>query len=186
MSDNNEQVTKTNPPPAKKKNLRFSYVEPVAGIIFAVAAAVIFYFFPQIITIVFIGGTLIPTFDAEVIRSLWLPILLWAVFLVAVDIAFLAERRYTGKLAIIASIGHLIVIIATFIIFIGPRIVNPDYINFVHTYFADVAPWFGNIIARPNLIILVIIVIVLLLETLGVIRKGVKSKENKDESKDEI
>ena len=178
--DNNNSVSATPSPTAKKGNLRFSYFEPVAGIIFAIVASVIFYFFPQIITIVFIGGTLIPTFDAEVIKSLWLPILLWALFLVAVDVAFLAQRRYTGKLAVIATIGHILVAICTFIIFISPRIVNTDYINFIHTYFADVAVWFGNILARPNLIILVIILIVLIIETINVIKKGLKSRENQE------
>ena len=169
--------------PAPKKKIKFSFFEPIAGIIFALLATFIFYFYPQIITIVFIGGRLIPTFDAEVIQSLWLPILFWVILRVGVEIAFLIERRYTQRLALVALIGNILVIIATFIIFVSDRIVYWEYIDFVHAYFANVAAWFGEILARPNLIILVVIVVVLIIESINVIRKGNKSKDKDTEDK---
>ena len=167
---------------APKKKIKFSFLEPIAGAIFALVAAFIFYFYPQIITIVFIGSRLIPTFDAEIIQSLWLPILIWVILRVGVEVAFLIERRYTQRLAVVAFIGNVLTAIATFIIFFSDRIVYWEYVDFVHKYFADVAEWFGEILARPNLIILVIIVIVLIIETINVIKKGNKSKDkdNKD------
>jgi len=171
------------PHPAPKKKIKFSFYEPVAGIIFALVAAIIFYFFPQIITIVFIGGRLIPTFDAEVIQSLWIPILIWAILRLGVEFSFLIERRYTERLAVIASIGNILTAVVTFIIFFNVRIVYWEYIDFVHKYFADVAEWFGKILARPNLIILVIILIVLIIETINVIKKGRMSKSQDDRVK---
>jgi len=172
--------------PAPKKKIKFSYFEPVAGIIFALVAAAIFYFFPQIITIVFIGGRLIPTFNSEVIQSLWLPILIWVILRVGVEVAFLVERRYTQRLALISFIGNVLTAIATFIIFFNDRIVHWEYVDFVHKYFADVAVWFGNILAKPNLIILVIIVIVLIIESINVIKKGRKSRVKDKEDKDDV
>ena len=186
----NSEANTNDDRPVPKKKLKFSYFEPVAGIIFAVVAAFIFYFYPQIITIVFIGGRLIPTFDAVVIQSLWLPILIWVILRVFVEVAFLIERRYTQRLALVAFIGNVLSAIATFIIFFSDRIVYWEYIDFVHTYFADVAVWFGNIIARPNLIILVVIVLVLIIETINVVKKGrksrVKDKEDKDDKDDVV
>jgi len=182
----NPEATPDDSRPAPKKKIKFSYFEPVAGIIFAVVAAAIFYFFPQVITIVFIGGRLIPTFDAQVIQSLWLPLLIWVILRVGVEVAFLVERRYTQRLALISLIGNFLTIIVTFIIFFSDQIVYWEYIDFVHTYFADVAVWFGNILARPNLIILVIIVIVLIIESINVAKKGRKSRARDKEDKDDV
>jgi len=167
--------------PAPKKKMKFSYFEPIAGIIFAVVAAVIFYFFPQIIAIVFIGGPLIPTFYAEVIHSLWFPILLWVILRVGVEVAFLVERRYTQRLSVISLIGNVLTAIVTFIIFFSDRIVNVEYIDFVHDHYTDGAAWFGEILVRPHHVIIVIIMISLILESINVIIKGRKAKKNKDE-----
>ena len=161
-----------------KKGVKFSYFEPIAGIIFAVAATVIFLGFPQIITVAFIGGRLIPTFDEEVIRSLWVPIIIWAVLRIGVEVAYLIERSYTQRLAVISVIGHTLTAIASIIILVSPRIVYWEYIDFIHTYFDDVAAWFGAILAKPNLIILFIMIIVLVIESITVVNKGRKAKSS--------
>ena len=168
--------------PAPKKKLKFSYFEPIAGILFAVIATIIFLGFPQVISIVFIGARLIPTFDEVVIRSLWLPIIIWALLRIGIEVAYLVERSYTRRLATITVIGHILTAIVSIIIFISPRIVFWEYIDFVHTYFKDVAEWFGEILARPNLIILAIMLIVLVIESVTVIKKGEKAKKNIDEA----
>jgi len=173
--------------PAPKKKIKFSYFEPIAGIIFALVAAVIFYFFPHIIAVVFISGPLIPTFYADVIHSLWIPILLWVILRVGVEVAFLIERRYTQRLAFITLIGNVLTAIATFIIFFSDRIVNKDYIDFVHKYYTDGAAWFGEILVRPHHIIIVIIMLGLILESINVIIKGRKAKARKaKEEKDDV
>ena len=173
--------------PPLRKEKKFSYFEPFAGIIFAIVATVIFLGFPQIITIVFIGGRLIPTLDEVVIQSLWLPIILWAVFRIGVEVAYLIERRYTPRLAVISLIGHVLTAIVTVIIFADSRIVYWEYVDFVHTYFENVAEWFGEVLAKPNLIILAIMMIVLIIESINVVKKGKRQKirqaakaENKD------
>lgn len=171
-------------PPKPDKDLKFSYFEPTLGIILTVIATVIFLGFPQIITIVFIGDRLIPTFDVEVIRRLWVPIILWAVLSIGVDVVYLVERCYTRLLAKIAVIGNAVTVILAFIILFSSRIVYWEYVDFIHRYFEDVAPWFGEILARPNIIILVIMVIVLVIESINVIRKGLKAKDNEENDED--
>jgi len=168
----------------KEKNIKFSFFEPIAGIIFAITATVIFLGFPQIIAVVFVGGPLIPTFDTEVIRSLWIPIILWAVFRLVVEIFYIVEHRYTKRLAIITMTGNVLAFICTLVIFIPHRIVNVEYIEWIHTYFASIAAqWFGEILARPNLIIIAIMLIGLVLDSITVARKGFKKK--KDENEDD-
>jgi len=181
------ETNKEDTQPKQAKNIKFSYFEPVAGIIFAVVAAVIFLGFPNIIAVVFVDGPLIPTFDEVVIRSLWLPIILWALLRIGVEIAYLVERCYTRRLAIITMAGNSLAFISTLIIFIPYRIVNVEYIDWIHTYFSRIgAEWFGEILARPNVVIIVIMLIGLILDSITVIRKGNKAKkladgENEDE-----
>ena len=167
------------------KNLKFSYFEPVAGIIFSVAAAVIFLGFPILIGVYFIGGHIIPTFIAEYFPdwSLWviIPGIIWTLLRIGVEIAYLAERRYTKRLAKISVIGNVLAAVCTFIIFVRPSIVNQDYVDWVHSYFANVSVWFGNLLANPHLIILFIIIVALILDSVNVIRKGNKAKEDEDE-----
>jgi len=169
--------------PAPKKDLKFSYFEPVAGIIIAIVAAVVFLGFPEIITVVFIGGQVIPTFDAEVIREVFniILVVLWVVFRLGVDVSYLVERRYTKRLAQISIVGNVLACICACIVFIPYRIVYWEFIDWVHSYFASVSVWFGNILARPNLIILVLMIFVLLIESINVTRKGYKAEEDKDE-----
>ena len=173
---------KEDTPHTKEKEKKFSYFEPIAGIIFAVVATVIFLGFPQIIAVVFIGGTLIPTFNADVIRSLWIPIILWALIRLAVEGFYFVERSYTKRLAIATLIGNVLALICTLVIFIPGRIVNVDYIDWIHTYFASIAAeWFGEILARPNIVIIVIMLVGLILDSITVIRKGFKKKKEEDE-----
>jgi len=166
------------------KDLKFSYFEPVAGIIFALVCAIVFLGFPLLITVVYIGGYTIPTFIAEYLRD-WdmlvlIPGIIWTLLRIGVEVAYLVERRYTKRLAKITVVGNVLAAICTFIIFISPRIVNPEYVEWVHSYFANVSVWFGNILANPHLIILVIILVALILDSINVIRKGNKARDNED------
>ena len=183
LSKEEHEVSKS--PQTAEKKMKFSYFEPVAGIIFAIVATVIFLGFPQIIAVVFVSGPLIPTFDSEVIRSLWIPIILWMVFRIFVEVFYLVERRYTKRLAIVTMIGNTLAFICTLIIFIPYKIVNVEYIDWIHTYFANIAVWFGEILAKPNIVIIVIMLVGLILDSITVIRKGFKKKKNEDEE-DEV
>jgi hypothetical protein len=178
---NNRNTENESPPRVTEKEIRFSYLEPICGILFAIAAAVIFLGFPQIIAVVFVSGPLIPTFDTEVIRSLWIPVILWVLLRVAVEVFYLIERRYTKRLAIVTMTGNTLAFICTLILFIPARIVNAEYVDWIHTYFADSAAIFGEILAAPHIVIIVIMLIGLILDSITVTRKGFKKKKEKNE-----
>ena len=202
MSEPNNNLEDTNSVPedansipeeesVPKKDLKFSYFEPVAGIVFAVIAAVVFLGFPILMSVIYIGGPIIPTFIAEYFPE-WdllviIPGIIWTLLRIGTEVFYLVERRYTKRLAKITVIANVLAAICTFIIFISPRILNPDYVDWVHSYFANVSVWFGNILAKPNLIILVIIMVALILDSITVIRKGNKAegKENEEDDDDE-
>jgi len=190
LSDNNNIPTESpEAPEAPEKKIKFSYFEPVAGIILAVAATVIFYFFPQIIAIVFVNGPVIPTFDINVINGpgsyLWIPIFLWALLRIGVEVFYLIERRYTKRLAIVTMVGNTLAFICTLIIFIPFSIMNPEHIDWVRTHYINNAAWFGEILARANIVVIVIMLIGLILDSITVIRKGFKNKSEKREDDEE-
>jgi hypothetical protein len=172
-------------PRVKEKDVKFSYFEPIAGILFAVVATVIFLGFPQIIAVVFVSGPLIPTFNADVIRSLWIPIILWALFRIAIEAFYFYEHRYTKRLAIVTMTGNVLALICTLVIFIPFRIVNPEYVDWIHTYFSSIgSEWFGEILARPNLVIIAIMLIGLILDSITVSIKGFKKKKEDEEEEE--
>ena len=174
-------------PEKEIKNVKFSYFEPFKGIILTLVATVIFLVFPQIITFVFIGNRLIPTFDAKVIHGLWvlIPAILWALFRIGIEIAYLIEKRYTQRLAVITLIGNILAVICGLIVFVSPKIVYWEYSDFIHTYFEDMAAWFSvpltRILDRPNLIILFIMIVVILIESINMFRRANKVKKNEED-----
>jgi len=166
------------------KEKKFSYFEPAKGITFAVIATVLFLGFPQVITYVFIGA-LIPIFDATVVRSLWIPIILWALFRIGIEVVYIIEKKYTKRLATFTIVGDILATICGLIIFVSPRILWQGYIDFVHTYFDDMAAWFTvpltRILDRPNLIILFVMILVFVIECINVVRRSGRKEEKDDD-----
>ena len=170
-------------PEEEIKKLKFSYVEPFAGIFFALLCTIVFLVFPQIITVVFIGGYVIPTFDEEVIRTLWviIPGIIWGLLHIGKECFYLYERRYTQRLAIISIVAHVLAAICACIIFIPYKIVFWEYIDWVHDYWSPINSTFETILSYPNLIVLFIMLIVSLIESINLLRKASKSKDHEDE-----
>jgi len=189
MSEYNDNTSLSDKPRETKKKMKFSYFEPVVGILIALTASIIFYFFPQIIAIVFVSGPIIPTFNIGVIRgvgsNLWIPILLWALLRIGVEIVYLVERSYTKRLAIITMIGNTLAFICTLIVFLPFNIMNPDHVEWVRTYYSSIAVWFGELLARANLVVIGIMLISLLLDSITVVRKGFMSKKVKEKDREE-
>jgi len=178
LSDNIQEKA-----PSVKK---FSYFEPIVGIIIAIVCTVVFLWFSPIITIAFdaVLRETIPTFNENIIHSLWIPIILWGLVRIGGNVAYLIERIYTKRLAIISLAGNGLTAVLTLIIFISNRIVNVDYAQYMRDLFANTAAWFGSILANPHIVIIVIIFFVLILDSITVVRKRKKRMaiEEKEEA----
>jgi len=170
-----DSIPEDNPDKKSLKTKKFPYFEPISGIIIAIVCVVVFVLFSDLITIAFWldPPALIPTFlEHELHRFIiWFPAVLWGITRLVVNIAYLIEKIYTKRLAIIALICNALTVILTFIIMIDGRIVNPVYAQWMRDLFEPVAPWFGEILARANLTILVILVVVMILDSITVVRK---------------
>jgi len=153
---------------------KFPYFEPFAGIFIAIVCTVVFLWFTDFITIAFYvePPILIPAFLQVEIQALWLPIILWGLVRIAGNIAYLIEKVYTKRLAIISLVANLLTVIITFVILARNYIVNPEYADYMIRLFEPtIAPWFGVMLANPHIIIIVIVSLVMVLDSITVIRK---------------
>jgi len=166
-----------NTPEEEKKAVavkKFPYFEPFAGIFIAIVCTVVFLWFTDLITIAFYvePPILIPAFLRIEIQALWLPIILWGLVRIAGNIAYLIEKVYTQRLAIISLVANALTVIITSVILARNYIVNPEYADYMIRLFEpSVAPWFGVMLANPHIIIIVIVSLVMVLDSITVVRK---------------
>ncbi|MCL2838348.1 MAG: hypothetical protein FWE04_04675 [Oscillospiraceae bacterium] len=107
---------------------KISMWQPIGGIIGVVVTTTVFLSFPQIIAGRFSGVGWVSVFNVEVIRSLWLPILLWAAIHIVWEVMRLIEGRYTKRLAVIGvAVNVAIAACAAFVLASG-AIMNPEFI----------------------------------------------------------
>jgi hypothetical protein len=155
------------------------------GIVFSIAITTLLLGFPQIISGRF-DGEWVPIFDVQVIRSLWFPILLWAVIEIVMEIMKLVEGRYTMRLAAIALVTAFLQVVCIIAVFGDGSIVNPDFMYHINNmgYPFEFEAAFGIInIAQPRVIAMAVMFIILFFETLDVVVKAFLYKNATAENK---
>jgi len=166
--------SKTDPtdlPEMPELRKRISTIGPIISIIVSIALTVIFLRFPQLFSLRF-EGEWIPAFNADTIRTLILPVLIWTALEIGVEIAKLVERQYTVRLAVASVLAFAICAICVIVIFTNTDLVNPDFVYSVNNITSEIAPaewFFENVLARPNMILLAAMMVGLLIETAEVV-----------------
>ena len=151
---------------------------PIGGIAFAVSTSVLFLGFPYVMRIGWNFGW-VAVFDTGIIRSLWLPIILWTIVEIVAEIMKLVEGRYTMRLAMVTVVTSILQVIFTIIVFGNNGILNPEFISQMGELGVDFEAigWiYDNIIMQPNMLIMAIVLIVIFFETLDVVVKALQSK----------
>ena len=152
-------------PPLPVKNEAIKPREPIAGMALCAAMALAFLAFPQIMGGWIDGAGWLPALDATVMRSLWLPIVLWAVLGVGKEIVRLVEGRYTRRLAIAASVANPVIAACAVIAFRGGRIMNPVFLARMGELFGEEGRIAMTAITNAHLIFLGVVFFALVLET---------------------
>ncbi|MCL2593876.1 MAG: hypothetical protein FWD82_11040 [Defluviitaleaceae bacterium] len=167
-----------NLPEIPESKQKISPLGPIFGIAFIISTTALFFGFPQIIQFRFNNGW-IPVFNTEIIRGLWLPILLWTIVEIVAEVMKLIEGRYTIRLAVVTVVTGILQAVFAIIIFGTSNIVNPELANHIGNLGIDFAPitWvFDNIVMQPNLTLIVIMLAVIFFETLDVLVKVFKER----------
>jgi len=160
-------------PLVPSKNERIPRWEPIAGMAWGAVAAVFFLGFPQVAGWWFGGAGWTPIFDAAAIRSLWLPIVLWAVLGIGTEALRLIEGRYTRRLAIVMAAANLCIAASVIFVFAQSRIINAAFAPAFREFLGDI-PLVGTIFAHFNLFFLAVVLFALAIETVTAVYKGWK------------
>jgi len=159
--------------------MKISPLDAIFGISLSISITALFLVFPQVMTLR-IESVWIPVFDIAVLRSLWLPFVLWMILEIGTEIVKVVEGRYTMRLAAIVVVAAVFQVIFAITIFGNNDIMNPDFISFIRSLddggFRVIGLSFDNLTMRPNLIAMIIILIVLFFETLDVVVKAFRSR----------
>jgi len=147
---------------------------PIFGIALSVSITALFIAFPEVARVRF-EFEWIAIFDATVIRGLWLPILLWAILEIVSEITKLVEGRYTMRLAGVALITGILQLVFAVAVLGRNTIFNPEFISRISDT-VEVGDVVESLIARPNLVLLVIAVVIILFETLEVVVKAFQAR----------
>jgi hypothetical protein len=169
LSDEGDMLSRL-PEVVPDKKARIHPGESIFGIIASIAVVVVLLGYPHIIG-AWVDGTAIPIFNTEMLRGLWLPIVLWAVFGICAHITELIEGRYTLRLAAVTVIANFAIALCGIAIF-GGNIINPEFISFLDgLFYQDSDRWLFGMFAQPHLVLLGIMLIVLAAETISTIVK---------------
>jgi len=163
-------------PQVPAKDERIKLWEPIAGMVWAVVAAVFFLGFPQAAGFWFGEAGWLPIFDVINIRGFWLPIILWAVLGIAKEIVRLIDGRYTKRLAVAASVANPIIAAAAVIVFRSGSIMNRAFLFNMRLLFEAEAQFITLIFEKFHLFFLGIVIFALVVETVTFWAKALKYK----------
>jgi hypothetical protein len=166
-----------NLPQVPQKSEQIKPFEPIVGMVFSLLAVALFLGFPQICGVYLEDSGWLPILSVEVLRSLWLPIILWAVLSIIKESVRLVEGQYTIRLAIVTTVVNILVLVCSAVVFLNNAIVNPDFLRYMTGLITtDVSQLVPTVIVNFNLVLLGLICFALILDIVVVFAKALRSR----------
>ena len=164
-----------NLPAVPSRKARIRPWEPVFAILWSVVFVTLFLGVPQAMGVWFHEiDRWVPLFSTSVIRSMWLPIVVWAVLGIAKEAVKLIEGRYTFLVALTTVISNILILLCAGIIFIGSPIINPQFVSrfpeMVSLVFKGRVVVYGA--GSLNLICIGVVAFALLIDSITVVAKA--------------
>ncbi|NLV59988.1 MAG: hypothetical protein GXY67_14665 [Clostridiales bacterium] len=162
-------------PPVPHKQAQIKFHQPIIGILWHIAAAVLILGFPYLIGIYSKSTGWIPVFDEGYIRASWYLVVLWSVSEIACEIAKLMERRYSKRLALITAVTHLVTGFTAAVFFLDNRIMNPVFVQKIGALFqGGSAAKIGRALGHGNSMVAAIVLFALLADLGETIYRAVR------------
>ncbi|MDR2957093.1 MAG: hypothetical protein LBU61_02785 [Coriobacteriales bacterium] len=166
-------------PMVPKKTEQIKPYEPIIGLIFSIIGVAIFLGFPQICGIYIDNNTWLPILNVVVIRSLWLPIILWAVLAIIKETMRLIEGRYTVRLMVVVIIVNVFALVCSGVVLMNTAIINPEFFAFMTNLISgDGAEIVNLLIRNSNVLMLAVICFALLLDCVVTVVKTVQTSQS--------
>ena len=123
----NDENFITSLPEVPVKSEKIGISEPIVGIIMSIAIVIVFLGFPQILGFWSSDIGWVSVFNADVMRSLWPFIIIWAILSIIDEGFKLIEGRYTKRLAAVTTITGLLTLGCAAMVFLNGNIINTDF-----------------------------------------------------------
>ncbi|MCL2379108.1 MAG: hypothetical protein FWC77_08285 [Defluviitaleaceae bacterium] len=159
--------------------MKISPVEPVFWIAFSIVTTILLLGFPQVMGARF-DGSWVTVFNIEVVRGLWLPILVWTLLEIIAEAVKLVEGQYNMRVAAVTVVACVLQIVCVVAVFGNSNIINPEVISRMESFginVLNIGGQFNNLFIRPNLAIVVLIICILLWEIVEVVVKTFQAKQ---------
>jgi len=121
-------------PPVPRPGERIRPAGPIVSMMLWIVLTIVFLGFPQIIGAYVTGVGWVPVFAVAVLRSLWLPILAWAVLSIAKDTFRLVEGAQTVRVAVVTLVANVLIVACAALVFLHSGIMNPDFLAHLGDY----------------------------------------------------
>ena len=164
-------------PDLPEAKMRIKPWESIFEIALCVVAVIVFLGFPQIMFASSPETGRVPVFDIAVLRSLWLPIVLWGIAGISEGIVQLIEGQYTVRLAKVSVAAGALAAVCVVIVFGRSDIMNPAFLDFLQvTFVGEGSRWIGQALAHVNLIVLAAMLIGIAIETVSTVVKAFQAR----------
>ena len=140
-----------NLPDVPKGKEKIKRSEAIAGIIVALVLTVVLLGFPEIIGFWTPATGWVPIFVPEVLRSVWVFIVLWTLLEIVKESVKIVEGIYTRRLVIVTVICNIFIVISAMAVFLNSAVVNPEFALTLNSFITEedgriaVSTIFGNI-----------------------------------------
>jgi len=122
-------------PPVPKGKAQIKPHEPIISIAFSIFATVIFLVFPQVIGVWSSETGWVSVFEPSIIRSLWIPIVLWTVMGIARESVKLVDGQYSRRLVAVTVFCNGMAVFIIFGIFMNEHILNSRFAQVISQLF---------------------------------------------------
>jgi len=165
-------------PEIPEAKMKISPFEPILWIAFSIVTTILLLGFPQIMG-AYLDGRWITVFNIEVVRGLWLPILVWTLLEIIAEAVKLVEGQYNMRVVAVTVAACILQIVCVFAVFGNSDIINSEIISLVEHWGINVlaiGEQFSNLFMRPNMAIVVIVIGILVWEIIDVVIKAFQAK----------
>jgi len=166
-------------PEVPKAKMKISPFEPIFWIAFSIVTTILLLGFPQVLGARF-DGNWVTIFSIEVVRGLWLPILVWTLLEIISEAVKLVEGRYNMRVATVSIASCILQIVCVVVVFGNSGIINPEIVSRME-YFGinvlSIGGQFNNLFMRPNVVVVIIIIGILFWEIIDIAIKVFHGKQ---------
>lgn len=162
-------------PSVPNKKEKIGRASSAALIVFIILVALAFTIFPNIF-VVFVNGEMLPIFNAEVMRSCWYILLIFAALGIIRECVKLIEDRYNFRVMVVCIVTNLLSIAMCFWWLLRDNLINPIFQSSILDIFPSDKEIVINMFSNFQYFLLFVITMALIIDTAEAVYRYFKYK----------